>query len=107
MYSASRPSLEPEADSDCSVDPGIVCLLSTKRVESVDRAARYLTNFGVQLEEQKVHGQVGKDVRAGQILCNRLGYRGVECRNRGYSARGDVRPDVSGRFILVLTRADG
>src|SRR5678815_4725484 len=106
MYSASRPSLEPEADSERTVDSGVVSLLSTKRVEGIDRSTRYLTNFGVQLEKQKVHGQVGKDVRAGHVLGNRLCDRRVECGNRGNRAGRNVCANVGGRLVLVLSSAD-
>jgi hypothetical protein len=53
-------------------------LFATKGVVSVDGAAGYLSNFGVQLEKQKVHGQIGEDIGSRQALrkCDRTRVRG-------------------------------
>src|SRR5436853_270849 len=104
MSSASRWSLEPESSSDRSVDSGIGCLLATESVVGVYGTARNLSNFGVELEKQKVHGQIGKNVGTGQVLRNRdrTCVRGRGGRHR--SSR-DVRTDVGGRVIFVLTDA--
>src|SRR5207237_1976333 len=107
MYSASRTSLEPESSSDRSVESGIGCLLATERIESVDGAARDLSNFGVDLEKQQVHGQISEKVTSRQVL--REGHRtGIGGRTRRYRTRSDVRANVGRRvvFILTVTKSD-
>src|SRR5205085_696707 len=101
MNSASRWSLEPESSSDRSVDSGIGCLLATESVVGVYGTARNLSNFGVELEKQKVHGQIGKNVGTGQILRNR-----DRTRVRGWTQQRpgcNVRTDIGRRIVLVLT----
>src|SRR5947207_12252658 len=104
MYSTSRASSESESSSDRSVDSGIGCLLATEGIVSVDCAARYLSNFAGELQKQKVHRRIGKDIRSGKIL--RDGY-GTRVRGRAWRERprGDVSTDIGRRIILVLTEA--
>src|SRR2546423_3759029 len=106
MYSASRTSLEPESSSDRSVESGIGCLLATEGVVSVDGAAGNLSNFGVDLEKQQVHGQITKNVCPRQAL--RESYRTcVGSRGRRYSTSGNVRANVSRSVVFVLTDTGG
>src|SRR3954467_10686120 len=104
MYSASRASLEAESCSDRPVDSGIGWLLAIERVVSVDGTARHLSNFAGDLEKQKVHRHIGENIGPGEAL--RYRYRtGIRGRGRPYRASRDVRADVRGCVILVLTEA--
>src|SRR3954454_9537317 len=101
MYSASRVSLEAESSSDRSVDSGIGWLLAIEGVVSVDGTARHLSNFAGKLEKQKVHGKIGEDVGAGQVL--RQGdWPCVRSGRRRYCASRNVSADVGRRIVLVL-----
>src|SRR6186997_2177972 len=102
MNSASRASLEPDSGSDRSVESGIGCLCATERVVSVDRAARYLSNFGNELEKEKIQRQVTEDVGSRELLRER--YRvGVRRPNRRHGSRGHVYVGIPRGIIGVLT----
>src|ERR1043165_5909753 len=106
MNSASRASLESESNSDRSVESGIGWLFATKGVVSVNGTAGDLSNFGVELEKQKVHRQIAEDVGPGQALRKR-DRAGVRRRSRRHCTRRDVRTNVSRRVVLVLTETRG
>src|SRR5690242_2913675 len=104
MNCASRASLESESNSDRSVESGIGWLFATKGVVSVNGAAGDLSNFGVELQKQKVHRQIAENVRPRQVLRNR-DRTGVRGGSWGHSASRNVRTHISRGVVLVLTDA--